>query len=291
MSTQLTIPPVCVGLPVRNGGSLLAGALEGLIRQTDPNFEIVISDNASTDETERICSDFASLDARIKYFRQPTLVTALSNFRFVFDQCRSPYFMWASHDDRHSENYIETLRKCLDEHPDAALAFTDCQFFNSHEKVCPIDYHTEPRTKVSSIRGNLASPMFATHMYAMIRAEALRDYKWYEIDYGPDHVILNFLAFKGDFVYSAGAKFLYFHIEKDPKDRALANSLHSLRPFSNTRLAWTIARAVVDAKRSQGERVNIIQVLPFTLYRSGKKSVYERLPASVRKAWHWFRSN
>src|SRR6266487_4515787 len=114
-------PIVSIGVPVRNGGDSLARALEGLVTQSYANLDIVISDNASTDGTERVCRRFAEADARVRYVRQPRLLPVLDNYRFVFEQTRSDLFMWAAHGEFRSPNNIEVLVSAFGARRDAAL--------------------------------------------------------------------------------------------------------------------------------------------------------------------------
>src|SRR5947207_10432807 len=113
-------PKVSIGLPVFNGEKFLAGALNGLLQQEFEDFELIISDNASTDSTEAICRDFATKDRRIRYQRNKTNIGASGNYNRVFELARGDFFKWASHDD---ECHPSLVRRCLETFDDApALA-------------------------------------------------------------------------------------------------------------------------------------------------------------------------
>lgn len=95
-----TPPPlVTVGVPVYNGRRYLRECLESILSQTLDRFEVAISDNASTDDTQQICEEFARRDPRIRYTRQSANRGAAANYNAVFRQARAPYFRWAAHDD------------------------------------------------------------------------------------------------------------------------------------------------------------------------------------------------
>ncbi len=98
MSTTHT-PTVSVGLPVYNGESYLAEALDSILNQTFTDFELIISDNASTDQTEEICRRAAERDHRIYYYRSSTNQGAAWNFRHVFELSQGRYFKWMAADD------------------------------------------------------------------------------------------------------------------------------------------------------------------------------------------------
>ena len=111
-------PLVSIGLPVFNGAGRIAVTIEGLLAQTHQNFELIISDNCSTDETENICRHFAAQDRRIKYFRQSQNIGATLNFKFVLEQAKGKYFFWAACDDARSPDFVEVNVAFLEAHPD-----------------------------------------------------------------------------------------------------------------------------------------------------------------------------
>src|ERR1700730_7419804 len=90
---------VAIGLPVHNGGNFLAAAIDSILAQSYGDFDLVISDNASTDDTEEICRAYARRDSRIHYIRQSTNVGAANNYNVSFRMSDSQYFKWAAHDD------------------------------------------------------------------------------------------------------------------------------------------------------------------------------------------------
>ncbi|APW36991.1 hypothetical protein RD110_07075 [Rhodoferax koreense] len=102
-------PMVSIGMPVFNGGRYIREALESLLRQSHINFELIISDNASTDNTANLCREFAARDARVRYVRQASNIGALGNFQYLLDQATGQYFMWAACDDYWDDRWIETL--------------------------------------------------------------------------------------------------------------------------------------------------------------------------------------
>ena len=123
-------PLVSIGLPVFNGEKFLQQALGSLLAQSFSNFELIISDNASTDKTEKICGKYATQDARIRYIRQSDNIGALENFNFVLDVAKGKYFMWAAVDDQWDSNFIQILLEKLQERPKAIGAFCPYQWIN-----------------------------------------------------------------------------------------------------------------------------------------------------------------
>ena len=121
---QKYTPRVSIGMPVFNGEPFIRKALDSLLAQTHTDFELIISDNASTDATAEICKEYAEKDGRIRYIRQPKNMEALSNFNFVLDQARSEYFMWAAADDIWHKNFLSKSFNYINNHGDIGVVFT-----------------------------------------------------------------------------------------------------------------------------------------------------------------------
>src|SRR5262245_4762071 len=100
------IPKVSVGLPVYNADHYLDDTLRKLLSQSYRDFELIISDNASTDATEEICRDHAARDRRIIYYRNNCNMGIAWNHNRVFQLSSGEFFMWASHDDVRPTDYI-----------------------------------------------------------------------------------------------------------------------------------------------------------------------------------------
>lgn len=102
-------PVVSIGMPVYNGAKYIREALDSLLSQTFSSFELIISDNASIDATKAICEEYVRKDPRIRYVRQSENRGALANFKFVLNQAKGEFFMWAAADDRWDEDWIESV--------------------------------------------------------------------------------------------------------------------------------------------------------------------------------------
>ena len=102
---------VSIGLPVRNAGTRLTDVVRSVLAQDHENLELVISDNASTDDTEAVCRALAESDNRIVYHRQPDNVGLLNNFQYVIGAAKGTYFRWIGDDDRLATDFVS---RCLD---------------------------------------------------------------------------------------------------------------------------------------------------------------------------------
>jgi glycosyltransferase involved in cell wall biosynthesis len=104
-------PLVSIGLPVRNGGSRVRDVVQSVLSQDRPDIELVICDNASTDNTGQICRDLARTDERIVYHRQDTDVGLLNNFIAAMQLSRGTYFRWIGDGDALHPSYVS---RCLE---------------------------------------------------------------------------------------------------------------------------------------------------------------------------------
>jgi glycosyltransferase involved in cell wall biosynthesis len=124
-------PRVSIGLPVHNGERYLEEALDSLLAQTYQNFELIISDNASTDRTADICLAYAAREPRIRYSRLETNIGGFRNHNRVVALAQGEYFSWAAHDDIRKPEHLARCVEALDRNPDIVLCFTREQRVNA----------------------------------------------------------------------------------------------------------------------------------------------------------------
>jgi glycosyltransferase involved in cell wall biosynthesis len=116
---------VSIGLPVHNGAAYLAQTLEALLAQTWEDFEIVISDNASTDATPEISRAFAARERRIRYFRSEKLLMPAENHNRALNLSEGTYFKWAAHDDICLPRFLEACLEVLERDPGVVLCYPE----------------------------------------------------------------------------------------------------------------------------------------------------------------------
>ncbi len=121
-------PLVSIGVPVRNGAAFLAEALESVVAQDYPNFEVVICDNDSGDDTAAIARRYAAADPRFRYLHNGSDIGFLGNFSRALEEARGTYFTWLAHDDLLLHpSYVSTLVAYLQAHPDVVACSTAFQ--------------------------------------------------------------------------------------------------------------------------------------------------------------------
>jgi len=171
-----SVPRLSVGLPVYNGEQYLVEALDALLRQSYEDFELIISDNASTDGTEEICRRYLATDRRIRYIRQPRNIGAAPNHNFVFRQVRGELFKWASHDDLYGQDLLLRCVEALDEYPDVVLSHAHMAIIDGAGKVIQ-RYHYSLATDSPHAPERFRSLLFTyggDDFYGVIRSDVLR---------------------------------------------------------------------------------------------------------------------
>jgi glycosyltransferase involved in cell wall biosynthesis len=125
-------PTVSIGLPVYNGENYLKEALDSILSQSFVNFELIISDNASTDTTNDLCRSYANKDSRIRYYRNENNFGAAWNFNQVYHLARGKYFQWACHDDVWTPTLLERYVDVLDRMDDVVLCYSKTMYIDGN---------------------------------------------------------------------------------------------------------------------------------------------------------------
>lgn len=201
-SSPPAVPRVSIGLPVYNGENYLAQALDSLLAQTLEDFELIISDNASTDATERICREYAARDPRIRYVRQPRNRGGSPNQNVVLDLARAPLFKWAAHDDLYGPELLERCVAALDERPDAVLCHAGMAYIDEHgEVISHYDYRlsTDSLSAPTRFRSLLLTDG-GDDEYGVARTDVLREVRPLGSYYNPGRPLVAEIALHGPFL-------------------------------------------------------------------------------------------
>jgi glycosyltransferase involved in cell wall biosynthesis len=139
-------PRVSIGMPVYNREKYVAASIEAHLNQTYGDFELILTDNCSTDRSEEICREYAAKDSRIQYYRNPRNLGAAGNYRRCFELSTGEFFRWTPSDDLVSLNLLERAVDILDHDPSVFVAY--------------------PRTKLIDAEGNVTGD-FDEHLHLM----------------------------------------------------------------------------------------------------------------------------
>jgi glycosyltransferase involved in cell wall biosynthesis len=198
----VTTPMVSVGMPVYNGEKYLRQALNSLLAQDYEDFELIISDNGSTDRTREICLEYAGSDQRIRYYRAEANQGAAWNYNQVFALAQGAYFKWAAHDDeclpRFLSRCVETLEQAS---ASVVLVYPKSELIDAEGKVIGLDQdcletrRPRPHQRFADLLRNVSK---ASTVFGLIRAEALRKTRLIDRFIASDYVLLGELALLGE---------------------------------------------------------------------------------------------
>jgi glycosyltransferase involved in cell wall biosynthesis len=130
VTSRTVMPRVVALMPTWKASDFIVATLDALAAQTYPNLEILISDDASPDDTADVCERYAAHDARFRVIRQPKNLGWLGNVNALLRHARGDYLVFAFQDDLFEPAYVERCVTALEENPQAILAFTDITLAN-----------------------------------------------------------------------------------------------------------------------------------------------------------------
>ncbi len=205
-------PRVSIGLPVFNGENYLREAVDSILAQTYDDFELIISDNASTDATAAICQDYAARDARVIYHRNAHNLGAAANYDQCFHLARGEFFKWAAHDDMLREDFLAQTVARLDADPAAVL----CVFATRHVNAAgeTIEYtdlslrglaSEDPAERLAAV----LAPNTFHYFFGLFRRQALVGSQLHGDFMGSDVVLLAEAALRGRFAKCARPLFIH----------------------------------------------------------------------------------
>ena len=219
-------PRVSIGMPVYNGDKFLKEALDSILVQTFRDFELIISDNASTDQTEQICQIYADRDKRIRYYRNEKNLGAAWNFNRVFKLSVGEYFKWAAHDDICAPEFLSRCVEALDQDPSVVLSYPMVMMINEYGKfIKPLIYnmHGDSLKPHERFLYNIWINHWCIHVFGVMRASVLKKTPLIANYVGSDRVLLAHLSLLGRF-YEV-PQYLFFNREHPLRS---VRKIHSL---------------------------------------------------------------
>lgn len=277
----MTPPLVTIGMPVYNGAAFLRRAAQSVLAQDYPHIELVIADNASTDETESICRELAARDPRVRYHRNAANLGAARNYNKVFELARGTCFKWAAHDD---ECHPAMIRRCVEdlERAPASVAMVyplgELIDENGRTLEAPLDRiasdDPRPHRRLARLLWslNMCDPVFG-----LIRTEYLRRTQLIGPFFGADYVLLGELAMLGEIREIPEVLFrLRAHPKRSMKanrgaraqaawyDPAAARRLFVLPGWE--RMVWELLKSAARSPLPWPEKVNCCLAIAGTHY-------------------------
>jgi len=313
-------PIVSIGMPVYNGEDLLSETLDSILAQTFANFEVVISDNASTDATPQICRAYSRRDQRIRYERADLGISIPNNFKRAFHLSHGQYFKWHAHDDLLHPEFLSHCVTILNGDPTTLVVGTRYGLIETDGSAVPFDaklgkFVTSYGEKIS-VPGRAGTDALASgdrltrfrsmlfdvrgadegkYIFGLIRSEALAATRLNEGYIGGDKVLLARLSLVGRFTEVTDELFFrrYHpgHVAGAEGDTwlghiRLAKKLEPDRPLTPFPLARQVSgylRAISDANITRAEKVRCVAMVVEKIANVGMERV-QQLSARIRAA-------
>jgi hypothetical protein len=291
----VTRPPlISIGIPAYNSAAHIGATLEGLLAQTCGDFELIVSDNASTDATRDVVENYRKRDARVSYERQPVNIGANPNYSHVVRRARGEFFKWSSSSDWCAPTFLEGCLNVLRAHDDTVLVAPRTFLFQddpgkAEEYASDIEIIDDtPCARLKRLYSALA---LNNAVNGLIRTSALRRTRLIDTYRCADIVLMGHLALLGKF------RLLEQRLLYRRMDRATATALQdaegmwkhhypqrSVRTlFQGCKQQLGRAWAVFSASMPAGERL-------CAAVHVAKLSYWDRrfLWEDVRGAWRYF---
>jgi glycosyltransferase involved in cell wall biosynthesis len=280
-------PRVSIGIPVYNGENYLEYAINSLLQQSFKDFEIIISDNASTDKTEEICQSFQSQDGRIRYYRNPINLGAASNYKKVFQLARGEFFKWMAHDDMCSSNYLEECVRVLEADLSVVMSFPRVSLIDKDNKPLPLIAENTYQTSEGKIilinqqlnfRSSSPSERYSEvlfrvtecyEFFGLSRTDIIKRTSQHDAYYGSDKVLLTELSLMGKLQEVPNAiGYFRLHAEqsqsiRDAKERAswISPNLNYGKFTSRFKCVQGYYRSIFTYPLSLSERFKCLWIL------------------------------
>jgi len=221
-------PLVSLAMPVYNGADFIEEAIQSILDQTFTDFELIITDNASTDATADICEAFAEKDARVQYHRNAENLGAAGNYNRGYELSRGTYLKWCAHDDNLSPDYIEKAVAALNANPEASMAFGRTQMIDtSGNEIDGNSFGGDPvgnlavgeKNEVTRLMKSIRVHLSCGAIFGLFRRDMVAQSLLHRKYYQSDRPLLSELAYLGEFIYMPDAVFY----NREHPTRSMAN--------------------------------------------------------------------
>jgi len=286
---------VSIGMPVYNGENFLREAVESVLAQTFTDWELIISDNASTDGTADLCRELMAGDNRIRFTAQPENLGAAPNFNFTFAEATGEFFQWLPHDDYFHPEWLARCVAQLDADPQAQLVYGQELGVDEHGEILEKRPYLQPNARPTArerMFAILSNDRGSPAVFGLMRRTTLARTDLIGSYDASDQVLLVDLAMQGRIVELED--WLFFHREHQERsvhahpDRHSANAWFATRnrgkrSFPEWRLLWEYCRVIWRAPLPFPERWGcFIQFLRWAKYRQRHRRLWEDLVINLR---------
>ena len=292
------LPMISIGMPVYNGEEYLAAALDSVLAQTWTDWELILRDNASTDNTAAICQAYAARDSRIRYERATQNEGGIRNHNRTFALARGTYFKWWAADDLCAPTFLACCLAALEADPTAAIAYTRVEKIDSEGRILQhfadmpthLSWPDSPIERYRLLWEELLATAGVTapvYLYGLIRSDALRRTQLHGSYVASEWVLDLELALIGRFIeIPLYLKQIRLHAKSsstgsDPKSYEAFYTPHATknwqRTISRIRQYPERFRAVLRARLPIGQKIALLAYITGTLLRGVGRVGRERL--------------
>jgi glycosyltransferase involved in cell wall biosynthesis len=229
-------PLVSIAMPTYNGEKYIRQSLDSLLSQDYENIEIIISDNASTDNTEEICREYVAKDRRVQYHRNETNLGATRNFNRSFELSNGKYFMWAADHDLWHPTFVSSCVSVLERNPNTVLVYSQTMLIDPEGNplgIMPEQIDTRGMPPLKRFKHVIWNLGWCNLVYGVILSKALKQTGLFYDVCSPDNVLLAELTFRGEFAQITTP--LYYRRKNRPDEELEAHKrrvLYDLNPAS-----------------------------------------------------------
>ena len=244
-------------MPVYNAERYLEEALVSILSQSFEDFELIISDNASTDGTEEICRSYAAKDERIRYVRNRANFGVVHNLVQVFRLSSGQLFKWAAADDICGQDYLLRAVEALDADPSVVLAWARTAHINENGEPMELGYELNDLN--SPISAYSPDPVVRWRrlmrniwwvdgpFYGVVRSDVLAQVPLLKDSILCDHFLVADLILRGRFFQSPEALFF--------------NRVHSGKTSrAKTRRERAVLFEMDPAKKQRFQRLKVVKL-------------------------------
>jgi glycosyltransferase involved in cell wall biosynthesis len=278
-------------MPAYNGEATIGASIEALLAQTFGEFELIVSDNASTDSTADIVQALAAKDARIRYVRQPENLGVNGNYSFVARAARGEYLKWASASDWCAPTFLERCLALLEREPSAVLAASRTRLFEgdiSNARDYPDDVEILDDSPLDRFVHLIRAMRLNNAMNGLIRLTALRRTRLIESYQSADLVLMGRLALLGKFLL---VKEPLFYRRMEAATSTALQDADAVRRYHHPRMGARASfqrwkqhagwfRAVASAPMPPRERARALALVARRIYWDKRA-----LADDLREAW------
>jgi glycosyltransferase involved in cell wall biosynthesis len=222
-------PRLSIGIPVHNGGRFIKETLDAFLKQSYSQFELIVADNASDDETQEVCLAYSRKYKRIRYYRSEKNYGAAWNHNRIVKLSSCEFFMWGAADDLCESDYVERCIQVLDNDPTIVLACAKTRFIDEDGQSLDIydpGWNLRAESAAERFHTVINSRHWVNALFGVLRADALSKTRLLAAYPGGDYRLLGELSLLGKFFEIPE----YLWIRRIHRDSASQN---------NTDVEWT----------------------------------------------------